>query len=396
MRAGSINAPSLIWQASLAGRETVKFAGTGSGRIAVLAEPRPRIENGVYIPHSIQMVAFDIKSGAAAWRKEILGGDIITTADNFRLYMRLQLPLVSYDAFDFHNDEIRHEIVTFRWSDGRMGWHIPCEGTRSLFVWNGQVFYDEVSKNPYLTRQLVFAVNADTGKEAWFTRHGDIRGLFAAHDALYAYDESRDPEGETLHAIDPATGKDTQSLLLLPLFRPTTHLSALTWLPNVQVLVGAIEQNSTPGINAYQIRALDAGGKPTWDCQDVGRFQLVGDVLICQRYTQPHEYPRGILGLNPATGHELWRRSDITNDVGYMDTNIGEWRGQAVVLQDNRLIGLSPRTGKTAWTLDILPPGVKTSIQQAKIVGDVIVIAIGGAKDRPAQVRAYALRPSNR
>ena len=44
------NAPRLTWKASLPGKESVRFAGAGSGRIAVLVEPASRMENGVYIP----------------------------------------------------------------------------------------------------------------------------------------------------------------------------------------------------------------------------------------------------------------------------------------------------------------------------------------------------------
>ena len=106
------NAPRLIWHASLAGKETVRVAGVGSKRIAVLAEPRPRMEKGVYIPHSVQLLAFDVKSGDVAWRREILGGDITSVADDSRLYMRLQLPRVSYNSFDFKPDDIKYEIVT--------------------------------------------------------------------------------------------------------------------------------------------------------------------------------------------------------------------------------------------------------------------------------------------
>ena len=140
----------------------------------------------------------------------------------------------------------------------------------------------------------------------------------------------------------------------------------------------------------YQIRALDATGKPAWDCLGAGRFQLVGTVLICQDYSrQPDEYPRGIVALDPATGHILWRRGDITNDTGAMDTNLGEWHGQAVVLQESKLCGLNPRTGKTVWTVDVSPPGRKARIREVRIVGDVLLVATAGTKGRPAQVCAY-------
>ncbi len=47
--------------------------------------------------------------------------------------------------------------------------------------------------------------------------------------------------------------------------------------------------------------------------------------VICQHYgIQTGEYPRGIIALDPATGHELRRGSDVTNNAGSMDMNFGE------------------------------------------------------------------------
>ena len=402
-----LRAPRLVWQASLAGRETVRIAGAGSGKIAVLAEPRPRIENGVYVPHSIQLAAFDVKTGAPAWRKEILGGDLRTVADDSRLYMSLQGPQVSYDTFDFHEDTVWFQIVTFRWSDGRMGWQVFSRDTRNMLVWKGQLLYDIRSDN-YLHTWLI-AVNAatgeqqwarsevpddtETGKTHWKMTRNEINGLFAARDVLYAYDDTRDPDGEYLSAIDPATGKTTRSTLLYPLYRPTTHLSALTWIPQAQVLVSAIEQNTTPGINLYQMRALDSAGKPVWEHADVGQFQVVSNALVCRTYSaQSGEFPNGFVGLDPATGHQLWRQAAAIEADGYGDLNLGEWHGQAVVLLDRQLCGLNPRTGKMLWALTVLPSRKTPVRKEARIVGDVIIIALGGTRERPAQVRAYALR----
>lgn len=188
-----LNAPQLVWQASMAGRETVRLAGVGAGRIAVLAEPGPRMENGVYLPHSIQLTAFDVKSGTVAWRKEILGGDISTAADNSRLYLRLQLPLVSYDPFDYKPADLRYEILTFRWSDGRTGWRVSCSGRGSLLAWDGHVFYD--GREGSATDTTLVAVDAEMGNEQWKKRRSDINGLFPARGVLYAYDDARNSEG---------------------------------------------------------------------------------------------------------------------------------------------------------------------------------------------------------
>jgi len=385
------NAPRLIWKSSLSGKQTVTIAGVGAGKVAVLAEPEPRMENGVYIPHAIQMLALEIKSGAAAWRKELLGGDARTVADSSRLYMRLQLPLVSYDDFDFKPDDLKYEMLTFRWTDGRMGWRIPCGTVNNMLAWNGRLFFDGRENNGI--RYMLIAVDANTGKEQWRTMRGDINGLFPARDALYAYGESHDPEGEYLNVINPATGHGMQTLPFNPQFTVGTHVTVLEWLPQAQVLVGTVAQDITPGSNFYQIRALNADGKPAWDRPDTSRFKVVNNVLICESYNRGKGgIPHGLVALDPATGHELWRRKAAIDYLGYYDSNLGEWHGQAVVLLGRQLCGLNPRTGKTAWAIDVLPAGAAPVIKQTRIVGNVILIAIGGTKDRSAQIRAYALK----
>lgn len=384
-------APRLIWKSSLTGKQTVTIAGVGAGKIAVLAEPRPRMENGAYIAQLIQFMAFDVKSGSVAWRREILGGDITTVVDDSRLYMRLQLPVVSHNYYDFKDDDLKYEMLTFRWADGRMGWRIPCPSTGDMLAWNGRLFFD--GRENHGTRNMLIAVDANTGKEQWRTMRSDINGLFAARDALYAYGDAHDPEGEYLSAINPATGLNMQILPYNPQFTVGTHLTVLEWLPKAQVLVGTVAKDMTPGSNFYQIRALKADGKLAWDRPDTSRFKVVSNVLVCENYnTGKGGYPHGLIGLDPATGHELWRRTAAIDYLGFYDINLGEWHGQAVVLLGRQLCGLNPRTGKTVWAIDALPIGEQSVVKQARIVGDVIVVAMGGIKDQPAQVRAYALK----
>jgi outer membrane protein assembly factor BamB len=394
-RSLSANAPRLVWQAILAGQETVTLGPSGAGRIAVFAEPRLRVENGVYVPQSMQMKAFDVKGGSVTWRKQLLGGDLRSTADNERVYVKLQLPLVSYDDFDFKPGDLKYEIFAFRWSDGRAKWRAPCPNGANPLAWSGRVYYDGREDNR--ANNSLVALDAATGQQQWRQPSHDVRGLFPVRGELYAYNEDRDPEGEYLNTIDPATGQTVQRLLFYPLFRSATHVSALAWLPQPRVLVGAIEQNSTPGTEAYQIRALDSQGKPAWDCPDTGRFSVVGGILVCQGYsppvteTQRTQGPHGLIALDPANGRQLWRRSDLANDARGVEGNLGAWHGVAVVLQGGRLYGLDPRTGKTVWMVDAIPPHKTPSVTTARIVGDVIVLAASGAADRSAQVRAFAL-----
>lgn len=353
------------------------------------------MENGVYIPRSIQLVAYDVKSGAAAWHKEILGGDITAIADDSRLYVRLQLPLNSYDNFEFKSDDLKYEMLTFRWTDGTMGWRIPCPSTGDMLAWNGRLFFDGRENNG--THSMLIAVDAETGKEQWRTARDNIDGVFSAHEALYVYGESHDPEGEYLNVINPATGITVRTLPYNPQFTVGTHVTVLEWLPQAQVLVGTIARDITPGSNFYQIRALKADGKPAWDRPDTSRFKVVSNVLICENYNSGKGgYPHGLIALDPTTGHELWRRTAAIDYLGYYDINLGEWRGQAVVLLGRQLSGLNSRTGKTVWTLNVLPGGQSPVVKQARIVGDVIIIAIGGTKDRPAEVRAYSIKPDKR
>jgi outer membrane protein assembly factor BamB len=382
-------APRLLWQSNLNGYERIEVLASGGGRVAVAATPRSRMENGAWVPHAIRLTAFDIKTGAVAWRKAILGGDLTAVADDSRLYIRTQLPIVSYDGFDFKPEDLKYQIVTFRWSDGRMGWRTPDSGSRTMLAWNGRLYY-EAGKGGAAGSEMV-AVDAASGHEIWRSPRPVANGLFPAHDVLYAYDDSRDSDGEFLSKIDLSTGRTAESLLIYPQFRPTTHLSALQWIDGAKVMAAAIEQNSTPGINIYQIRALDAASKPAWEVQNAGRYKLVGKVLVCQNYRYQHEFPDGIVALDPANGHVLWRRNDITNEYGDMDIDFGEWHGQAVVLNGRTLLGLDPRTGKTVWTLDTQIPRTAGTRMQTQIVDGIILVAAGSQGGRPARVRGYGL-----
>jgi outer membrane protein assembly factor BamB len=384
----------MAWKATLTGQETVTLGPAGSGRVAVFAEPGVRMEKGVYLPQSLQVKAFDVKTGATVWYKQLLGGDYRFTSDDDRLYVRLQLPLVSYDPFDSKLDDTKYEMLAFRWSDGRIVWHVPCPAGANPVASGGRVFFVGSERDPAAI--WLFALDAATGQQLWRQPGGSIGDLFPLRGAIYAYAEDRDPEGEYLHTLDPATGRTLQRLLFYPLFRTVTHVSVLAWLPKPQVLVGAIEQNSTPGTEIYQVRALNRQGLPAWDRPDTGRFAVVGDVLVCQGYSPPvtetrrTQGPHGLVALDAATGRPLWQRSDLSSDPRYVAGNLGAWRGAAVILNGDRLYGLNPRTGKTLWTIDAVPPHKTPASTMARIVGDVIVVAVSGSGGRAAQVRAFA------
>ena len=244
---------------------------------------------------------------------------------------------------------------------------------------------------------MLIAVDATTGKELWRTPRGNIDGLFSARDALYVYGESRDPQGEYLNVINPATGLNVQTLPYNPQFTVGTHVTVLEWLQQAQLLVGTIAQDITPGSNFYRIRALHADGTFAWDRPDTSRFKVVSNTLICETYKEGNGGgSHSLVALDAATGHELWRQAAAIDYTGYYDINLGEWRGQAVLLLGRHLRGLNPRTGKPLWALDVLPRGESPVVKQARIVGDVIVIAMGGSKNRPAQVRAYGIAPEKR
>jgi outer membrane protein assembly factor BamB len=358
----------------------------------VLAEPRPLVKNNVYIPNSVQLVAFNVKSGTVAWRKDIYGDGMTPVADDARLYIRLGLPRVSYDFPDYEHEVNKCEIVTFQWSDGIMGWNVPCPNTGDMFVWNGRLLLASQGRNG--SGDTLAAVDAATGKEQWrVDAHGGIDGMFPARDRVYVYDESRDPEGEFLHTVDPATGLYTQTLPFNPQYTIGTHVTVLEWLPRAQVLVGTIAKDRTPGSNFYQIRALHADGTPAWDRPDTSSFKVAANTLICESYKEGRGgLLHDIVALDPATGYELWKRAAAIDASGYYDLDLGEWHGQAVILQGNQLLGLNPLTGKTLWTLEVLPAGQASVMKQTRIVGDVIIIAFGGNKNRPPQVRAYGLK----
>jgi outer membrane protein assembly factor BamB len=63
--------------------------------------------------------------------------------------------------------------------------------------------------------------------------------------------------------------------------------------------------------------------------------------------TPDYDAESGIIAVDPATGHTLWRR----NDVEY--AGLIAWNNSIVVRTSSVLIGLDPESGKTLWNLPL-------------------------------------------
>ena len=206
----------------------------------------------------------------------------------------------------------------------------------------------------------LFASDAVTGDERWKHSGRDINGIFAVNNLLYAYDESlenygpnRDPAGEYLNGYNPLTGAWVQRLLFSPGYSPLSSLSALAWLPQHELLIGTYQMYSV-GIQHVELRAFYSAGKLAWSRPHIGTFQVINGLLVCQNSRQigvngesNYDVESGIIALDPATGHTLWRRDDIE----YRGLTV--WNGTVVARTSSKLIGLDPQSGKTLWNLPL-------------------------------------------
>ncbi len=291
----------------------------------------------------------DLETGRQVKQPQITGfrGDVLADAKHW--YAVIPLPLPRSDQRPIDPKEFRAELVAFDWVSGREAWRIPCEDSEDPLVLGDLLFHTgaQGEGGPF---NHVIATDVATGQERWHHSAGMISGMFLANHRLYLYNEAQDTgvtdtQGQFLNVLDPTTGEPLQRLRFYPEFRPLSSLGSLTWFPLAQRLIGTFEVHS-PGTDVTEIRALDAAGTLVWSRSDTVGFHAVNGVLVCDRKG------KGIVALDPATGHQLWQHP------GAEDKVLTAWQDTVVLRTGATLLALDSLHGKMAWTLPLptLPP----------------------------------------
>jgi len=333
----------LVWKASFAGQQILNLGPSGTDKVIVFTAPPWDAKKGDWNAWPRNPIVIDLETGTQVKQPQITGFRGEALADDKRWYAVIPLPLPHSASHQITPQDFQAELVAFDWTNGREAWHIPCQANGEPLVLDTLLFHTRIdgSGNP----DLLIAMDPSTGQERWHRPVGSIHGMFLANNRLYVYNEAQDTGvadtgGQFLNALDLATGEPLQRIRFYPEFRPLSSLGSLAWFPASQRLIGTFEVH-TPGQDVVDIRALDAAGKLVWSRSDTSGFHVVNDVLVCE------SKGKGIVALNPATGHEQWRHPG--NDYTFLSA----WKDTFVVRAGVTLLGLDAHTGKTAWTLPI-------------------------------------------
>jgi|GEM_PF-4018636 len=245
----------------------------------------------------------------------------------------------------------------------------------------------------------VVAVDAQSLKKIiWRLRPEDVhlpaRGAPAARELrLVAIAEGRVYIKTHSEQVIAVVRMDSGIVERITLFGPMdafNQLMSLVWSPRHKLFFASVGTIGA-GVQSLSLWAARSDLSRVWSRPNTEGFSLVSGVLICGDLTKPY-VRRGVVGLDPVTGRELWKRSLNPQSETEM---IGELAGSAIMTisetakggTTRRIVGIRPRDGAEVWSMPV-PNGAG-----ARVYGKWLVVTYPGQDGRRfTSVRAYKWR----
>lgn len=401
-----LGAPRLLWKRDFGGKEILTLGPSGAGKLVLFTAPPFDVDHGDWNSRPLTSSVFELASGRKVRQSQIAGLAGSAIADEKRWYAAIPLPLPHSDRREIKPEDFRSELVAYDWASGQAAWRIPCAPSASPIATDGLILHVRSARPG--NDNILIATDAATGHEKWRRPGSRIRGLFIVDGLLYAYDESLDTgqdatQGEFLNVLDPTTSKPVKRLRFYEDYRPFSTLASLVWSPKARLLIGAYRLYSV-GTQMVEVRAFNERGELAWNRVHIGEFQYIHGVLVCENSRwqgndqMRYDIPSGVVGLNPATGRNLWRR----NDIEY--AGLCAWKDTVVARKGATIIGLDPRNGKTVWTLTmpVLPQGNSQRVSRTRRLpaefsvrayGPYLAVAQTRQGGRLSRLRIYSRPP---
>lgn len=363
--------PRLAWQFEVSNATSGYFfmGPTGGIYVALLASDTDAHDT----PQTPRLMAVELTTGKVAWRSDGAFSYQHWAADEKRVYV---LRAIGRSA----------ELLAWDWASGKLLWRASAEPYYQRLVADGKrIFWVG-------TDRAIVAADAATGKILWRLPPSTLQISFRTPTAVVEgslYCESVRNGGQYLSAVNTRTGAILREGKYNPTQASGYELQRLLWSPQDRLLF-CQEGINGAGVNVRMIRAITAEMKIVWERRTTAAIALAHGVLVCEDGKQPPPnsifYQTGLVGLVPATGRVLWRKTSS-------DDLTGVWQGYVVVRRTRRnrdphlysqtVIGLRPRDGKEVWSL---PVGVK----ETHIVGRWLLVVLAGNSKR-ARLQAYQL-----
>ena len=400
-----LHPPRLIWKRVIPGQVIIKL---GPGRTDHAVIYTSAIDTYTFTGPTAASI-FDLTNGLQGWHVQVPSAAGSDMSGDTCWYV--VAPQVSQSG-DVGTEPERpfSVLAAYNWKDGSEAWRTSIWYGEPLLTASGVVLHSHSDGSG--RGATVLALDAATGLECWRKSGRDIGGMYAANNLIYLYNEqldsygpAYDPAGDYLNGYEPKTGKPVHRFRFFDGISLNGRLVSFAWIERARVFVGTYAMLST-GTQIEEVRAFDPTGKLVWNRRHTGEFQAADGALICEDEGQhptgnpDYDIASGIIGLDPATGHVLWRRSDLEFDEIFV------WNGVTVARITDTLIGIDPRNGKTAWMLPLtVPRQNRNSVLRAsnsgthpppdpdvsiRVYGPYLAVAEGKRADHSAGLRVFS------
>lgn len=362
--------PALVWKIKLANYTYLKPIDASNDYIAISTEVAGpiAIRNGLVLLNS--------STGNTAWAFDTYS---YTKAAIHNKYLYLVYGDTSNPFINAFDISAKHHLWTLSASSIN----------RETAFGKSSVFFSDNSGD-------LVAADLITGKALWWVKPDSIvpTGLFSSTKKIipmaastdYVYSKLDDEKFGV--QSDISTGKTNHTIQIIPGESSLFTMFRMEWSQENNILLYS-GGNIGAGVESFVAGALYSDMKPVWSRWNTGVNELVDNVLVAENYTQPYKRA-GIVGLNPQTGKELWKRSygeqkveEIIGKLGrYAVVKRSEKTGKKITSYN--LIGIRPKDGLQAWMINI------PLMSEAKAFDDILVISSPKINGRSlALVRAY-------